>query len=182
MTTPLPPWVFVQEQVRADVRAKVATAYAEHVAGKLPRPELVARLVVLLKVTVEAATSLADKFTVVQMEDIDGQRRETTGQFVTWLPEAEGELVDELQAAFSAPDVAEALMVAGSAVTLAHMQEARQAALKDQGAEFWVRGVEADACEICTDLATGILPMSQAPWFHKGCGCSQEPIEPGKEY
>lgn len=182
MSAPLPPWVFVQEQVRDDVRAKITDAYAEHEAGKLTRPELVARLVVLLKVTVEVATSLADQYTTLQMEDIDGKPRQPTGQFVTWLPEAEGELTDELQAAFSAPDVAEALMVAGSAVTLAHMQEARQAALKDQGAEFWVRGVEADACELCQDLGTGIMPMSTPMYHHKGCGCSQEPITPGKEY
>lgn len=182
MSKPLPTWGFVQEQVRDDVRTRVLGAYGEHEDGKLTRAQLVARLVAVLKVTSSQAATLADQFTALEMEEIDGKRRQPTGNFDALLDDDDALLVDELQASWSKPDPAEALAVAGTAITLLALQSSRESALKDQGAEYWTRGVETDACELCQDLSTGIMPMSTPMFHHRGCGCSQDPIIPGKEY
>lgn len=185
MSWKLPPWVEAQGYVAGRTEGQVTELFEKHRAGDLSRPGLIAELVVLLRVTAETAVALADKYTSLQLEAIDGKPRQPGG-WVVPLATSEDALLEELTQAYP-EDVDEdhmegvlgALVVAGRSYTLGALQNGRQAALKGQEVAFWRRGVESGACEICHDLADGILPMDQEPWFHKGCGCTQEPVLPG---
>lgn len=186
MSRKLPPWVEAQGYVAGQTQRRIEDLFTEHLEGKVTRTGLIAQLMVWLRITAEKAVALADKYTTLQLEEIDGKPRQPQGWTFTQLPEGDELLLDELSDNYP-EDTDEdhrgaalaALVVTGRAYTLGALQQGRQASLRGHEVRYWRRGVEPGACEICHDLADGILPMDQEPWFHKGCGCTQEPVLPG---
>ena len=181
----LPPWVDAQAYVANRTQGQIEELFKDHQNGQMTRSALIGRLMVLLRTTAEGAVTLADKYTSLQLEELDGKPRQPGGWAFTQLPDGDDLLLDDLATAYP-DDTAEdrrskalaALVVSGRAYTLGALQQGRQAALRGQEVRYWTRGVESNACEICHDLADGILPIEQQPWFHKGCGCTQEPVLP----
>lgn len=176
---PLPPWVRVQARVADDTEAKVRALFRRHERGELNRSELVVELAVLLRTSVAVAVALADKFTAMELGKLPGG----------WVPDddedADEAVLAEVHAAY--PDeVAEdrraavlgALVVVGRAVTLDALQQGRTMALKGHDVRYWRRSPEANACEVCEDLADGIVSIEETMWTHRGCGCAQEPVLP----
>lgn len=74
-------------------------------------------------------------------------------------------------------DPTAAIAVMGSAHYLAAVQEATGHALETSGARYWVRVLNAGACDLCETLAEDTLPASAQMYHHKGCGCSQQPTD-----
>lgn len=70
-----------------------------------------------------------------------------------------------------------AIAVMGSAHYLEAVQEATGRALESHGARYWVRVLNEGACELCEILAEDTLPASATMYHHKGCGCSQQPVD-----
>lgn len=176
---PLPPWVRVQARVADDTEAKVRALFARHERGELNRSELVVELAVLLRTSTAVAIALADKYTALELGKLPGG----------WVPDddeaADEAVLAEVHAAY--PDevdadhraaVLSALVVAGRAVTLDALQKGRTMALKGHDVRYWRRSPEAGACEVCEDLADGIVPIAQVMWTHRGCGCGQDPVLP----
>lgn len=56
-------------------------------------------------------------------------------------------------------------------------QKATGRAMKDQGVKRWTRVLNGGACPLCHDLAGDVLPTSAEMYTHKGCGCSQKPVD-----
>jgi hypothetical protein len=74
-------------------------------------------------------------------------------------------------------NAAAAVAVLGRAQALESVQDAYGQALRQQGVQAWTRVLNAGACELCQSLADGVLPASVDMYHHKGCGCSQKPVE-----
>lgn len=176
---PLPPWVAVQARVADDTEAKVKALFRRHERGELNRSELVVELAVLLRTSVAVAILLADKYTAMELGKLPGG----------WVPaddeDADEVILQELNDAY--PDEAAddhraavlgALVVVGRAITLDALQQGRTQALKGQDVRYWRRSPEPGACEVCHDLADGIISIDQVMWTHRGCGCGQEPVLP----
>jgi hypothetical protein len=70
-----------------------------------------------------------------------------------------------------------AVAVLGRAEALTSVQGAYSEALRRQDVQGWTRVLNAGACELCQDLAGDVLPASVDMYHHKGCGCSQKPVE-----
>ena len=177
--TPLPPWVTVQARVADDTEAKVKALFARHQRGVLNRAELVVELAVMLRTSMAVATILADKYTAMELGKLPGG----------WVPDddeqADEVIVAELTEAYPdevdddhRPAVLGALVVVGRAITLDALQQGRTMALKGHDVRYWRRSPEANACEVCEDLADGIVSIDQVMWTHRGCGCGQEPVLP----
>lgn len=175
----LPPWVTVQARVADDTEAKVKALFARHERGELNRSELVVELAVALRTSVAVAIALADKFTAMELGRLPGG----------WVPDddahADEVILQELHDAY--PDevdddrraaVLGALVVVGRAVTLDALQQGRTMALKGHDVRYWRRSPEPGACEVCEDLADGIISIDQVMWTHRGCGCGQDPVLP----
>ena len=176
---PLPPWVTVQARVADDTEAKVRALFRRHERGELNRSELVVELAVMLRTSMAVSIALADKYTAMQLGRLPGG----------WVPD-DGEQIDEavlaeVHAAYPdevpddhRPAVLSALVVVGRAVTLDALQKGRTMALKGHDVRYWRRSPEANACEVCEDLADGIVSIDEVMWTHRGCGCGQEPVLP----
>lgn len=74
-------------------------------------------------------------------------------------------------------DAAAAVAVLGRAESLAAAQDAYGAGMQQQGVSAWTRQLNGGACKLCQDLAGDVLPASAPMYHHRGCGCSQRPIE-----
>lgn len=74
-------------------------------------------------------------------------------------------------------DAMAAIAVLGSSFFLEGVQEATGRALESHGARYWVRVLNAGACDLCEVLAEDTLPASATMYHHKGCGCSQQPVD-----
>ena len=176
---PLPPWVRVQARVADDTEARVKALFRRHERGELNRSELVVELAVALRTSVAVAILLADKYTAMELDRLPGG----------WVPDddeqADEVILQELHDAY--PDEADedhraavlgALVVVGRAITLDALQQGRTMALKGHGVRYWRRSPEPGACEVCHDLADGIVSIDQVMGTHRGCGCGQEPVLP----
>ena len=51
-----------------------------------------------------------------------------------------------------------------------------EALARDRRAAGWTRGVKADGCKVCRDLAGSVLPKHVPMKRHTGCSCTQNPI------
>lgn len=49
-------------------------------------------------------------------------------------------------------------------------------ALRQHGVKKWRRRLDAEACELCQQLARDTLPMTARMYRHRNCGCTTEPI------
>lgn len=85
-------------------------------------------------------------------------------------------VVETLDSEQYAADAAAAVGVLARAVTLAAAQEATHEGMRRHDVTHWTRDPNPGACEVCTDLANGIVPVGDAMWTHKGCGCAQRPV------
>lgn len=70
-----------------------------------------------------------------------------------------------------------AVAVLARAESLSAAQNAYAAGMPAHGVTAWTRVLNADACELCQELAGPVLPASAEMFHHKGCGCTQQPVE-----
>lgn len=73
-------------------------------------------------------------------------------------------------------DAVAAVAVLGRSHALAAAQDAYAAGMRAHGVQRWTRVLNAGACELCQDLAGDVLPASADMYHHKGCGCTQQPV------
>lgn len=85
-------------------------------------------------------------------------------------------VTDTLDSDQYAIDAAAAVAVLGRAVTLDAAQLATQDGMRAHGVRYWTREPNAGACEVCEDLADGLVSVDEVMWTHKGCGCAQRPV------
>jgi len=74
-------------------------------------------------------------------------------------------------------DAVAAVAVLGRAEALASAQDAYAAGIRQHGVSGWTRVLNGGACELCQDLAGPVLPASADMYHHRGCGCTQQPID-----
>ncbi len=74
-------------------------------------------------------------------------------------------------------DAVAAVAVLGRAEALASAQDAYGAGMRQHGVTGWTRVLNGGACSLCQDLAGPVLPTSAEMFHHKGCGCTQQPID-----
>jgi len=74
-------------------------------------------------------------------------------------------------------DPVAAVAVLGRAEALAAAQDAYGAGMRAHRVSGWTRVLNGGACSLCADLAGPVLPASAEMYHHKGCGCTQQPID-----
>lgn len=77
----------------------------------------------------------------------------------------------------SSPDPAEAARVLGRAEPLAVAQDTYGQGMRRHGVRRWTRVLNTGACKLCQTLAGVVLPASADMYHHKGCGCTQRPVQ-----
>lgn len=90
---------------------------------------------------------------------------------------AERAVRDTLTSPAYALDAAAAVAVTARSEALAGAQDAYGRAMRGQGVRSWTRVLNSGACELCQDLAGAILPASARMYHHRGCGCTQRPVD-----
>jgi len=70
-----------------------------------------------------------------------------------------------------------AVAVVGRAEALASAQDAYGAGMRQHRVSGWTRVLNGGACALCQDLTGPVLPASAQMYHHKGCGCTQQPID-----
>ncbi len=90
---------------------------------------------------------------------------------------AESAVRDTLASPAYLAGAASAVAVLGRSHALAGAQDAYAQAMRGQGVQTWTRVLNGGACELCRDLAGPVLPASADMFHHKGCGCTQRPVD-----
>lgn len=156
----------------ADQLTALHTRYED---GDLTRAEFVTVASSLLDGASARAVALADVALAAEVSRL----RRTVAVPLGLAPPAptpEATVTDTLDSPQYEQDAAGAIAVLGSAVTLAAAQDATQTGMSEHGMRFWKRDPNAGACEVCEDLADGLVSVDQVMWTHKGCGCAQRPV------
>lgn len=165
-----------------DVHGRLKSVLERAMDGQLDDFEMRALMAAVVAVGRVEAASLADAALAAELtrlwrrfvpaiglDDVDPQE------------DAENAVAEALEGDGWKRDAAAAVAVLGRSQVMETAQDTYQRGMREQGVEYWTRDVEPDACEMCQDLATGILPTSTQMIHHKGCGCTQRPFDPKKE-
>lgn len=163
------------EQVEEDLLAH----HARLEAGEITTEEFILLATALLVRAKARGVALADLAAAAELSALRGITVPAVGLPVPdGVEEATTLAVEEmLTSASYVAGAAAAVAVLGRSQALAAVQEATLTAYREHGVSYWTRVVDSGACEVCIDLADGVMPTTAAPWHHKGCGCSTQPVE-----
>lgn len=145
-------------------------------AGRLDRDRLIKLLIATIVIRADTAVKLADLALATQLSVLR-QRVVAPIGLSTNLDKSAARFRPGVVAAVAAANRVHAVTVEARSAVLASAQDAFQEGMQDHGVTHWARVPNTGACEVCQDLANGIVPIKQQPWFHKGCGCTTTPVE-----
>lgn len=160
-------------QLTEDECVKILNLYD---TGQLDRQEFIQILTGTLVVRADEAAQLADIALATQLTALRNRVVVPIG-LTTDLDATAARVQPEVDAAVDSDNRVYAVAVLARALVLNTAQDVFQQGMSDHGVEYWKRVPNTGACEVCQDLADGIVPIEQEPWFHKGCGCATTPIE-----
>lgn len=155
---------------------RLVTLWERWEAGEVDRKQFIALAVVLLSVSRARAAALADLGLAADLTRLRGTPVAPVGLAApvgTPLAAVEDTLAGPPYAL--APAVAVAVL--GRSETLAAVQDTYSEGLRVSNVYGWTRVLNSGACELCVGLAGEVLPASAQMFHHKGCGCSQRPVE-----
>lgn len=157
------------------VADQLVALHARHEAGRITREEFIALALAFLDAARARAVALAD---VALAAELSRLRSRIVNPLGLPPPAAleESVVADALDSDPYRADALAAVGVLARAVTLHAAQEATQEGMRAQEVRFWTRDPNAGACEVCEDLADGLVSTDEVMWTHKGCGCSQRPV------
>ena len=155
----------------ADQLAALHTRYEE---GQLTRSEFVTTATAFLDGAAARATALADVALAAEVSRLRRQVAIPLGLAPT--PVQESVVTEALDSPQYEQDGPGAVEVLARAVTLAAAQDATQNGMRQHEIKYWTRDPNAGACEVCEDLADGLVTVDQVMWTHKGCGCARRPV------
>ncbi|MGA4691906.1 hypothetical protein ACPCXD_16740 [Rhodococcus sp. AB351] len=159
----------------ASTEESVVALYERFLAGELTEAEFVELATAALAVAEARGASLADVALATTLSVQRGTAVATVGLAATVTRSLARQVITE--ALLDPGDVAEALRVNVRAETLAAAQDAYGEGMRQQGVESWTRVLNSGACPLCHDLAGDVLPATAEMYHHKGCGCTQRPVE-----
>lgn len=148
-------------------------------AGEIVMEEFIALATMLLIRAKAKGISLADLAVAAELSALRGVAVPAAGLSVPdGVEMATARAVEDTVSSdqYKANAVA-AVAVLGRSQALEAVQDSYGQALRQQDVQGWTRVLNAGACELCQDLADGVLPSSTPMYHHKGCGCSQKPVE-----
>lgn len=154
----------------------VTTLYDRWQDGEIVEEAFVVLAAAALLRSVARGTALADVALAGTLSVYRGQPVPTVGLAV----QAQYDAAPVRALVASVPDAAdlrEALAVEARAHSLDGAQKAYGRALRSQGVPGWTRSLSGKACPLCQALAGPVLPASAEMYAHKGCSCSQSPVE-----
>lgn len=163
------------QQVEEDLLAH----HARLEAGEITTEEFILVATALLVRANARGVALADLAAAAELSALRGIAVPAIGLPVPeGIEEATTGAVEEtLTSASYVAGAAAAVAVLGRSQALSAVQVAYGTALQQQGADGWTRVLNTGACELCQDLAGDVLPTDTPMYHHKGCGCSQRPVE-----
>lgn len=149
-----------------------------NLSGDLSDFDMRVHMVRVLMMARHTAVALADTAVAAELSRLWGRFVAPIGLEDVWPGEAAMQAVDETVASDQwKVNAAAAIAVMGRAQVTETTQTTYQTGMAEHGVEYWTRDVEPNACELCQDLADGIMPTSTPMYHHKGCGCTQKPIK-----
>lgn len=161
----------------AAVGEQMSALFDRLAAGEITGEQFVALATALLTRAAAQGVALAD---LGLASTLSVQRDGPVPALGLAVPEDKpGALAVVAGALLAAEATRDAAAVTGRAETLAASQDAFGEGLRAHGVQSWTRVLNGGACELCRALAGPILPASTDMYHHKGCGCSQRPIEEG---
>ncbi|MGD7706339.1 hypothetical protein [Microlunatus sp. Y2014] len=160
-------------QLTEDEAVKILNLYD---TGQLDRDRLITLLVGLLVVRADEAAQLADVALATQMSELRNQVVAPLG-LTTDLDATAAQLEPEVEEAVDSDNRAYAVAVLGRALIMGTAQNAFHTGMQIHGVTTWKRVPNRGACEVCEDLASGLVSINDVMWTHKGCGCTQQPIK-----
>lgn len=186
------------EELAASTAASVLAVYAAMQAGGLPAPEAVAVIATTVNMANAAAWSLADVFTVAQVEAITARPQPPTGaaprEEVERLTTAVTTILDDLPAPPEAeqpsaePDPSEVAAHRLERLARSEPLEAGHVAVEvviDRLPQpvGWVRVLDDDPCERCQRWAEDGRTFPKDAHFkrHLNCNCQQRIVLPGSD-
>lgn len=157
------------------VADQLVALHARHEAGRITREEFIALALVFLDAARARAVALAD---VALAAELSRLRRTVVNPVGLEPPPSLTEDVvnGTLDSDPYRLDAVAAVAVLGRAVTLDAAQRATQDGMRAQDVGYWTRVPNTGACEVCEDLADGLVSVDEVMWTHKGCGCAQRPV------
>lgn len=159
----------------ASTEESVVALYERFLAGELTEAEFVELATAALAAGEARGAALADVALATTLSVQRGTAVPTVGLAAIPVREMARKAITE---ALLAPgDATEALRVNVRAETLAAAQDAYGEGMRQQGVESWTRVLNSGACPLCHDLAGDVLPASAEMYHHKGCGCTQRPVD-----
>lgn len=159
----------------ASTEESVVALYERFLAGELTEAEFVELATAALAVAEARGASLADVALATTLSVQRGTAVATVGLAATVTRSLARQVITE--ALLDPGDVTEALRVNVRAETLAAAQDAYGEGMRQQGVDSWTRVLNSGACALCHDLAGDVLPAKAEMYHHKGCGCTQRPVE-----
>lgn len=157
------------------VADQLTALHARYEAGRITREEFVALALAFLDAARARAVALADLALAAELSRL----RRTVVNPVGLEPPpplTEDIVTDTLDSEPYRLDALAAVAVLGRAVTLDAAQQATQDGMRAHEVRYWTREPNAGACEVCEDLADGLVSVEEVMWTHKGCGCAQRPV------
>lgn len=158
-----------------DAGEGLAQLWDRRESGQLAMDLFIVAALAFLTRTRGRATALADVALSAELTRL--WRRPVLPLGIPAAPVPPSVVTDTLASPAYATDPREAIVVTGRADTLETAQDAYADGMGRHGVKLWERMANVKACPVCIGLSRGKVPVTVPMHRHRGCGCTQKPVQ-----